>query len=151
MVELNGLPWLSTSEAAGLRWIHIESPRTADRDWLEEHFDFTALDYEDVYSRNQRPKLDQYDDYVFMVLHFPLFEKESGRIVTVSFRGPGPDGVPGEIVHTFSDFRPAGGLTMPYKQSTTINGEPSATATTTKASVNEPVDEALWKRKGATP
>ena len=48
----------------------------ADRDWLEEHFDFHPLDYEDVYSRNQRPKLDQYDDYVFIVLHFPLFEKD---------------------------------------------------------------------------
>jgi magnesium transporter len=69
-------------EAAGIRWIHIESPRTADRDWLEEHFDFHPLDYEDVFSRNQRPKLDQYDDYVFIVLHFPLFDKDSGRILT---------------------------------------------------------------------
>jgi magnesium transporter len=69
-------------EAAGIRWIHIESPRTADRDWLEEHFDFHQLDYEDVFSRNQRPKLDQYDDYVFIVLHFPLFDKDSGRILT---------------------------------------------------------------------
>ena len=78
-------------EAAGLRWIHIESPRTADRDWLEEHFDFHPLDYEDVYSRNQRPKLDQYDDYVFIVLHFPMFDKESGRILTAEldlFLGP---------------------------------------------------------------
>ncbi len=78
-------------EAAGIRWIHIESPRTADRDWLEEHFDFHPLDYEDVFSRNQRPKLDQYDDYVFIVLHFPLFEKISGRIVTAEvdlFLGP---------------------------------------------------------------
>ena len=66
-------------EAAGIRWIHIESPRTADRDWLEDHFDFHPLDYEDVYSRNNRPKLDQYDDYVFIVLHFPMFEKETGR------------------------------------------------------------------------
>jgi magnesium transporter len=69
-------------EAAGVRWIHIESPRSADRDWLEEHFDFHPLDYEDVFSRNQRPKLDQYDDYVFIVLHFPLFDKDSGRILT---------------------------------------------------------------------
>jgi magnesium transporter len=69
-------------EAAGIRWIHIETPRTADRDWLEEHFDFHPLDYEDVFSRNQRPKLDQYDDYVFIVLHFPLFDKDSGRILT---------------------------------------------------------------------
>lgn len=78
-------------EAAGLRWVHIESPRTADRDWLEEHFDFHPLDIEDVYSRNQRPKLDQYDDYVFIVLHFPLFDKDSGRILTAEldlFMGP---------------------------------------------------------------
>ncbi len=78
-------------EASGLRWIHIESPRMADREWLEEHFDFHPLDYEDVYSRNQRPKLDQYDDYVFIVLHFPLFDKGSGRILTAEldlFLGP---------------------------------------------------------------
>ncbi len=78
-------------EAAGIRWVHIESPRTADRDWLEEHFDFHPLDIEDVYSRNQRPKLDQYDDYVFIVLHFPLFDKDSGRILTAEldlFLGP---------------------------------------------------------------
>src|SRR3954466_9731857 len=78
-------------EAAGIRWIHIESPRTADRDWLEEHFDFHPLDYEDVFSRNQRPKLDQYDDYVFIVLHFPLFDKDTSRILTAElalFMGP---------------------------------------------------------------
>ncbi len=75
-------------EAAGLRWIHIESPRSADRDWLEDQFDFHPLDYEDVYSRNQRPKLDQYDDYVFIVLHFPLFDKESA---------PRPDGGDGPL------------------------------------------------------
>ncbi len=64
---------------------------SADRDWLEENFDFHPLDYEDVYSRNQRPKLDQYDDYVFIVLHFPLFDKDTGRILTAEldlFLGP---------------------------------------------------------------
>ena len=78
-------------EAAGLRWIHIESPRAADREWLEEHFDFHPLDYEDVYSRNNRPKLDQYEDYVFIVLHFPMFEKTTGRMLTAEldlFMGP---------------------------------------------------------------
>ena len=78
-------------EAAGIRWIHIESPRTVDRDWLEENFDFHPLDYEDVYSRNQRPKLDQYDDYVFIVLHFPMFDKTTGRISAAEldlFMGP---------------------------------------------------------------
>jgi magnesium transporter len=78
-------------EAAGIRWIHIESPRLADRDWLEANFEFHPLDFEDVYSRNNRPKLDQYDEYVFIVLHFPMYEKESGRILTAEldlFLGP---------------------------------------------------------------
>ena len=75
-------PRVEIVETPGLRWINIERPRAADRAWLEEHFDFHPLDYEDVFSRNQRPKLDQYDDYVFIVLHFPLFDKDSGRILT---------------------------------------------------------------------
>jgi magnesium transporter len=78
-------------EAAGLRWIHIEEPRLAHREWLEKHFNFHPLDFEDVYSRNQRPKLDSYDDYIFIVLHFPIFEKASGRLLSAEldlFIGP---------------------------------------------------------------
>jgi len=78
-------------EAAGLRWIHIDDPRLAHREWLEEHYEFHPLDWEDVYSRNQRPKLDVYDDYLFIVLHFPIFEKSSGRLLTAEmdmFVGP---------------------------------------------------------------
>jgi magnesium transporter len=63
-----------------LRWVNIERPRQSDRAWLEEHFDFHALDYEDVFSRNQRPKVDVYDDYLFVVLHFPVYDKTVGRL-----------------------------------------------------------------------
>ena len=73
-------PNVEIVEAEGLRWIHIERPRAADRTWLEEHFEFHQLDYEDVYSRNQRPKIDEYDDYLFVVLHFPRFDKAVGRL-----------------------------------------------------------------------
>ena len=73
-------PNVETLEAGGLRWINIERPRPIDRAWLEEHFDFHPLDYEDVYSRNQRPKVDEYDDYLFVVLHFPKYDKQVGRL-----------------------------------------------------------------------
>jgi magnesium transporter len=78
-------------EAAGLRWIHVEDPRLVHREWLEKNYDFHPLDWEDVYSRNQRSKLDVYDDYLFIVLHFPVFEKSSGRLLTAEldmFVGP---------------------------------------------------------------
>ena len=51
-----------------------------ERAWLEERFEFHALDYEDVFSRNQRPKVDEYDEYLFVVLHFPRFDKAVGRL-----------------------------------------------------------------------
>jgi magnesium transporter len=73
---------IEASPEAGrpMRWINIERPRPADRAWLEEHFDFHALDFEDVFSRNQRPKVDEYDDYLFVVLHFPVYDKQIGRL-----------------------------------------------------------------------
>ena len=73
-------PNVETIEAHGLRWINIERPGPIDRAWLEEHFEFHPLDYEDVASRNQRPKIDEYPDYLFIVLHFPVFDKTVGRL-----------------------------------------------------------------------
>ena len=64
----------------GLRWIKIDAWRATERAWLEEHFDFHPLDYEDVGSRNQRPKVDEYDDYLFVVLQFPRYDKAIGRL-----------------------------------------------------------------------
>jgi magnesium transporter len=65
---------------AGLRWLLIEEPTMLERAWLAEHFDFHPLDLEDVMSRNQRPKIDEYPDYLFIVLHFPVFDKQVGRL-----------------------------------------------------------------------
>ncbi len=73
-------PNVEILEASGLRWINIVRPRPSDRAWLEEHFSFHPLDYEDVFSRNQRPKVDEYDDYLFVVLHFPRYDKTIGRL-----------------------------------------------------------------------
>jgi magnesium transporter len=78
--------------AEGLRWVKIERPTAIEQAWLEEHFDFHALDFEDVLSRNQRPKIDVYDDYLFIVLHFPVFDSAAGRLGAGEldlFVGPG--------------------------------------------------------------
>jgi magnesium transporter len=73
-------PRVEQIDAEGLRWVNIERPGALERAWLEEHFDFHALDLEDVVSRNQRPKIDQYDEYLFIVLHFPVFDPAVGRL-----------------------------------------------------------------------
>jgi magnesium transporter len=75
----------------GIRWIHMPKPRHYAQDWLERHFEFHPLDYEDIYSRNQRPKVDRYDDYTFVVLQFPRFDHEPAQLSRVKldlFVGP---------------------------------------------------------------
>jgi magnesium transporter len=73
-------PQVETIAAEGLRWVNIESPSPLECAWLEEQFGFHALDLEDVLSRNQRPKIDEYPDYLFIVLHFPVFDRQVKRL-----------------------------------------------------------------------
>jgi magnesium transporter len=85
-------PKVEEIAAEGLRWVKIDRPGAVEQAWLEENFDFHALDLEDVLSRNQRPKIDVYDDYLFIVLHFPVFDSAAGRLGTGEldlFVGPG--------------------------------------------------------------
>jgi magnesium transporter len=85
-------PKVEEIAAEGLRWVKIDQPGAPEQGWLEEHFEFHALDLEDVLSRNQRPKIDEYDDYLFIVLHFPVFDSSAGRLGAGEldlFVGPG--------------------------------------------------------------
>ncbi|MDE2853105.1 MAG: magnesium/cobalt transporter CorA [Chloroflexota bacterium] len=56
-------------------WTDIVHPSAEDVAALRERFPgFHPLYLEDVLSRIERPKLDQDDDYLFLVLHFPLWD-----------------------------------------------------------------------------
>ena len=75
------VPDVQRLESHGLTWINIDSPRETEISWLAESYDFHELDIEDVRSRRrQRAKIDEYDDYVFLVLHFPRFDKRTQRL-----------------------------------------------------------------------
>jgi len=73
-------PHVETITGEGIRWVNIEEPTPTESAWLQEEFGFHALDLEDVLSRNQRPKIDQYPDYLFIELHFPVYDHNVGRL-----------------------------------------------------------------------
>ena len=57
-------------------WLDIEAPDDADYRLLEETFKFHPLTIEDIKHQNQRPKVDEYPDYNFVVLFQALWENE---------------------------------------------------------------------------
>ncbi|MDD2192532.1 MAG: magnesium transporter CorA family protein [Bacteroidales bacterium] len=66
---------IETINFENVKWLHILNPSEEDFDYLIEEYEFHPLDIEDCRSVNQRPKIDEYDDYYFLVLHFPFFDK----------------------------------------------------------------------------
>jgi magnesium transporter len=73
---------VDTVKIGTLRWHHFVSPSEEDLQYLKENFHFHPLDIEDCRSTNQRPKIDIYDDYYFLILHFPSFDIHN-RFLTI--------------------------------------------------------------------
>src|SRR5918992_424119 len=73
-------PRISELTANGLTWLHIDEPGPPEAAVLAERFGFHELDIEDVLSKRQRPKIDEYPDYLFVVLHFPFYDKAVQRL-----------------------------------------------------------------------
>jgi len=66
---------IETIKFSTFNWIHILNPSEENFDYLIENYNFHPLDIEDCRSKVQRPKIDIYDDYYFLILHFPSFDK----------------------------------------------------------------------------
>ncbi len=73
-------PRLTELHAEGLTWVHLGAPDQEESESLASRFGWHALDLEDVLSKRQRPKVDDYPEYLFVVLHFPAYDKAVQRL-----------------------------------------------------------------------
>src|SRR6266545_6359094 len=75
-------PRLAELHGDGLTWIHLDTPTHEEAQQLASRFGWHPLDVEDVLSKRQRPKVDDYaeDGYLFAVLHFPVYDKAVQRL-----------------------------------------------------------------------
>ena len=73
---------VSELAAGGLAWVNAVGPDLDTAQALAERFGWHPLDVEDVVSKRQRPKVDDYEDegYLFAVLHFPVYDKAVQRL-----------------------------------------------------------------------
>jgi magnesium transporter len=75
-------PLVRELTASGLTWLNAVAPDVDTATALAERFGWHPLDVEDVVSKRQRPKVDDYDEegYLFSVLHFPVYDKQVQRL-----------------------------------------------------------------------
>jgi len=79
-VVLPAEPRAAELTANGLTWVRLDSPGGEEAAELAERFGWHPLDLEDVLSKRQRPKIDEYPEYLFVVLHFPWYDKSIQRL-----------------------------------------------------------------------
>ncbi len=62
-------------------WFDIEDPQARDIEFLKKKFNFHHLALEDCLSSVQRPKIDTYNDHLFLVFHLPKHNKKNHRTI----------------------------------------------------------------------
>ena len=75
-------PQVVELSAGGLTWVNAVAPGLDTAQTLAERFGWHPLDVEDIVSKRQRPKVDDYEEdrYLFAVLHFPVYDKAVQRL-----------------------------------------------------------------------
>jgi magnesium transporter len=61
-------------------WLDLESPKQQDLALIAEEFGLNPLAVEDATAERQRPKLDHYDDHVFISLYDVKFDPAEGEL-----------------------------------------------------------------------
>jgi magnesium transporter len=64
-------------------WHHIDGVDDMAIQLLESEFKFHPLDIKDVLDEAEESKVDIYKNYLFLILHFPILHRGSGRVEAV--------------------------------------------------------------------
>jgi magnesium transporter len=70
-----------TSPSVSWLWLDRVNPPLDEIDVVMEKYDFHELDRDAILEANQYARLDAYDDYIFLVLHFPKYDANSERYI----------------------------------------------------------------------
>ncbi len=69
----------------GMAWMHFHHPSKEEIKEIVDTYDVHELIEEDITDKNTQDKIDVYDDAIFLVLHFPKYDKKSGKYMSNEF------------------------------------------------------------------
>lgn len=64
------------------KWVNIVHPTKEELSALAKKYRFHTLDMEDCLEHTERPKIDEYGKYLFIILQFPVYNKNHHRFDT---------------------------------------------------------------------
>src|SRR3989338_10659347 len=71
---------VKTIHTKNLRWIDIARPEAEELRWVRENFKFNEIHFQELEHHQSRPHLDEGENYDYIVLLFPVYDKTSQEI-----------------------------------------------------------------------
>lgn len=66
---------MQTIKTPKTTWIDITNPAPEDVTWLKKHFALHPAVLREYLKRNKQTKIEKYQDYIFIILYFPIFDR----------------------------------------------------------------------------
>lgn len=64
-------------------WLNLTSPTSEDLQELQKELNLSPNVLKDLAGFNKRPQIEEYDGYIFLVIHFPLFNERSRQTIPI--------------------------------------------------------------------
>ncbi len=68
-------------KAKDLTWVEIKNPKDKDLKWLKEKFNLHPLVLKELLPPLDYPKIENFGDYLFIVLFYPFFDKKTSQTI----------------------------------------------------------------------
>ena len=62
-----------------IKWINIASPNDKDVEFLKKDFNICSAVLKEYIPKIKRPRVEEYKNYLFIVIHFPVFNKKTQK------------------------------------------------------------------------
>jgi magnesium transporter len=78
---------METIKIKNLTWIDVVDPKKEDIEYLKQSFDFHPVVLSELTIPTLRPKVENYDHYLYMVLHFPIYhpKEKTSKSMEIDF------------------------------------------------------------------
>lgn len=67
---------MKTINENNLTWVDIEKPVQKNLDWLKNNFNFHPVTLSELIPPSRREKVEQFDEYLFLVMYVPVFHSK---------------------------------------------------------------------------
>lgn len=78
---------MNTIKTKQINWIDMKNPSKKDLDYLKKNFNLHPVTLGELLSPTLRPKVEHYDHYLYMVVHFPFYnsKKQTTESIEIDF------------------------------------------------------------------